>query len=303
MSQADAEALRKAMEGFGTDEAALIKICANRSNSQRQAIKAAYKSLYGRDLIADLKSELHGKFEDAMVALFSEPIEYDCDQLRGAMKGAGTNEDTLIEIIASRTPGQIVAIKQKYKAKFNRDLEEDVKKETSGTLRHLLISLLQGSRSTNTKPNQNQMAIIAQEIYKAGEAKLGTDESTFNKYFCTLSPYELAAMSQQYHKLTGHTILQAIDKEFHGDSKKALRTIVYATLSPSEYFATRVNEAIKGWGTNDHLLMRILITRDEVDMPQIKQYYKQLYGKDMVQAVKSDISGDYQKLMIELCDH
>ena len=43
--------------------------------------------------------------------------------------------------------------------------------------------------------------------------------------------------------------------------------------------------------------------RDEIDMPQIKQYYKQLYGKDMVQAVKSDISGDYQKLMIELCDH
>ena len=51
------------------------------------------------------------------------------------------------------------------------------------------------------------------------------------------------------------------------------------------------------------IIIRILISRDEIDMPQIKQYYKQLYGKDMVQAVKSDISGDYQKLMIELCDH
>ena len=110
MSQADAEALRKAMEGFGTDEAALIKICANRTNAQRQAIKHAYKSFYGRDLIADLKSELHGKFEDAMVALFTEPIEYDCDQLREAMKGIGTNEDTLIEIIVSRNPAQIKAI-------------------------------------------------------------------------------------------------------------------------------------------------------------------------------------------------
>ena len=303
MAQADAEALRKAMQGFGTDEAALIKICANRTNQQRQQIKHAYKSLYGRDLIADLKSELHGKFEDAMVALFTEPIEYDCDELRASMKGVGTNEDTLIEIIASRSARQLAAIKAKYKEKYNRDLEEDVRKETSGTLRHLLISLLQGSRSTNQNVNQSQMSVIAQEIYKAGEAKLGTDESVFNKYFCTLSPYELAAMAQQYHKLTGHTILQAIDKEFHGDSKKALRTIVYATLSPSEYFATRVNDAIKGWGTKDHLLIRILITRDEVDMPQIKQYYKQLYGKDMVQAVKSDISGDYQKLMIELCDH
>ena len=94
MSQADAEALRKAMEGFGTDESTLIRICANRKNSQRQAIKQAYKNVYGRDLIADLKSELHGKFEDAMVALFSDPVEYDCDQLRGAMKGVGTNEDT-----------------------------------------------------------------------------------------------------------------------------------------------------------------------------------------------------------------
>ena len=89
----------------------------------------------------------------------------------------------------------------------------------------------------------------------------------------------------------------------HGDSKKAYRTIVYATLSPSEYFATRVNEAIKGVGTKDRLLMRVLITRDEVDMPTIKQYYKQLYGKDMVEAVKNDISGDYQKLMVELCSH
>ena len=303
MTQADAEALRKAMKGFGTDEAALIKICANRSNQQRQAIKAAYKAAFGRDLIEDLKSELHREFEDAMIALFTEPIEYDADQLRAGMKGMGTNEDTLIEIIASRTPQVLRLVKEKYKQKYKRDLEEDVKKETHGTLQHLLISLLQCSRSVNTNPNPNQMAAIAQEIYKAGEAKLGTDESIFNKYFCTLSPHELAVMAQQYHKITGHTILDAIDKEFHGDSKKALKTIVYATLSPSEYFATRVNDAIKGWGTQDHLLIRILITRDEIDMPRIKQYYKQLYGKDMVQAIKSDISGVYQKLMIELCDH
>ena len=303
MAQKDAEDLRKAMKGFGTDEAALIKICANRTNSQRQAIKAAYKAAFGRDLIADLKSELHGKFEDAMIALFADPIEYDADQLREAMKGLGTNEDTLIEIIASRPPHILRAVKERYQQKYQRDIETDVKKETHGTLQHLLIALLQCNRSVNTNPNIDQCAQIAQEIYQAGEAKLGTDSSVFNKYFCSLSPMELACVAQQYHKLTGHTILEAIDKEFSGDSKKAFRTIVYATLSPSEYFATRVNDAIKGWGTKDHLLIRILITRDEIDMPQIKQFYKQLFGKDMVQAVKSDISGDYQKLMVELCDH
>ena len=216
------------------------------------------------------------------------------------MKGLGTNEDTLIEIIASRPPHILRAIIAKFKEKYNRDLEADVKSETSGTLRKLLIALLQCGRGTNTNPNPTQCAEIAQEIFKAGEKKLGTDESIFNKYFCTLSPHELAAVSREYHKLSGHTILQAIDKEFSGDSKKTLKTIVYATLSPSEYFATRVNDAIKGLGTKDHLLIRVLVTRSEIDMPQIKQYYKQLYGKDMVQAVKSDISGEYQSLMVQL---
>ena len=216
------------------------------------------------------------------------------------MKGIGTNEDTLIEIIASRPSNVLRQVKEKFKQKYNRDLEADVKSETSGTLRTLLIALLQCNRGNNTNPNQAQCAEIAQEIYKAGEKKLGTDESIFNKYFCTLSPHELAAVSREYHKLTGHTILQAIDKEFSGDSKKTLKTIVYAVLSPSEYFATRVNYAVKGLGTKDHLLIRVLVSRSEIDMPQIKQYYRQLYGKDMVADVKGDVSGEYQNLLVSL---
>ena len=296
--QQDADTLRKAMKGFGCDEKAIIEVCIHRTNAQRLEIVKAYKASYGRDLIADLKSELHGKFEDSMIALFTDPIEYDADELRKAMKGLGTNEDTLIEIIASRPPQVIQAIKAKFNEKYKRDLEADVKSETSGTLRKLLIALLQCGRSVNTNPNPSQCAQIADEIYKAGEAKLGTDESVFNKYFCTLSPHELALVSKEYHKLTGHTILQAIDKEFSGEAKKTLRTIVYATLSPSEYFATRVHDAVKGLGTKDHLLIRVIVSRSEIDIPQIKQYYKQLFGKDMYEDVKNDISGDYRTLLL-----
>ena len=296
--QQDADALRKAMKGIGCDEKAIIAVCIGRTNAQRLEIVKAYKASYGRDLLADLKSELHGKFEDAMIALFTDPIEYDADELRKAMKGLGTNEDTLIEIIASRPPAILRQIKEKFNEKYKRDLEKDVKSETGGTLRKLLIALLQCSRSTNTQPNPEQCKAIAEEIYKAGEAKLGTDESVFNKYFCSLSPIELAHVARAYHQITGHTILQAIDNEFSGDSKKALRAIVYATLSPSEYFATRVHDAVKGLGTKDHLLIRVIVSRSEIDMPQIKQYYKQLFGKDMYEDVKNDISGDYRTLML-----
>ena len=56
-------------------------------------------------------------------------------------------------------------------------------------------------------------------------------------------------------------------------------------------------------GNYDNMLIRVLVTRDEIDMPQIKQYYKQLYGKDMLEDVKNDTSGDYKNLLIELASH
>ena len=302
-TEADAQALRDAMKGFGTDEAALIKIVANRTNQQRMAIKEAYKTAFGRDLISDLKSELRGKLEDAMVALFTEPIEYDCDSLKNAMKGVGTDEDSLIEIITSRPNWMLKKIKEKYKEKYKKDLESAIKSETSGDLERLLVSILQCKRSENNNPNMNECAAQAKELFDAGEAKWGTDSAVFNKIFTGSSPAEIACIAREYHKISGHTILDGINKEFSGNTKKALRSIVYATISPSEYFATRVKDAIKGFGTNDHLLIRVLVTRDEIDMPQIKQYYKQLYGKDMIEDIKNDISGDYRTLMIELCSH
>ena len=299
----DLENLKKAMEGFGTDEDTLIKIIANRTTSQRLKIKEEWKKKYGTDLIEELKKELHGKFEEAIVALFSDPIDYDCDSLRSAMSGLGTNEDTLIEIISSRPQEVLKKIKERYQQKFNRDLIEDIKKDTHGTLQNVLTNLLQCKRSTNKSPNSKEISKYAQEIYDAGEAKIGHDSSIFNKYLTTLSPIELICLNQEYNFIAKHTILDAIDKEFVGNSKKAFRALVYATLLPSEYFATRVNEAVKGIGTKDHLLMRVLITRDEIDMPQIKECYKKLYGKSMIEAIKDDISGNYRKLMLELCHH
>ena len=111
-------------------------------------------------------------------------------------------------------------------------------------------------------------------------------------------------MDQIYFQKYNHGLLTAIDKEFHiGNMKKLLRTIVYSSINPSEYFATRVNYAVKGLGTKDKLLIRILVTRDEIDMPEIKAAYQKLYNKDMVKDIESDTSGDYKRLLVALCSH
>jgi len=46
--RSDAEILRKAMKGFGTDEKAIISVLAHRTNDQRQQIAVQFKTLYGK---------------------------------------------------------------------------------------------------------------------------------------------------------------------------------------------------------------------------------------------------------------
>ena len=299
--KADADLLRNSMKGLGNDKETIINVATSRTNQQRLQIRDAYKSAYGRDLIADLKSELSGHLKDTLIAMFYHPIDYDCLSLRAAMKGIGTDEDTLIEIIATRPGYMIKQIIERYPVIVEgRNLVEDIKSETSGAFRRLLVSLLQGSRSDNTEPNIEECEKMAKELYEAGEKKWGTDDSVFNRIFALRSPMEIACISRAYHKLTGHTVLQAINNEFSGDIKKLLTAVVYAVISPSEFFATKVNKAIKGLGTNDKLLIRIMVTRNEIDMNHIKQYYKQLFKKDMIDDIKGDTSGDYRKLLLRL---
>ena len=298
----DADALRNAMKGIGTDDKTLIEITGNRTHKQRMKIKKAYKSSYGRDLLADLKSECSGDYKDMLMALYTDPIEFDVDSIYNSIKGLGTDEDTIIEILASRPGWYLNKMKTKYSEKYKKDMEEHVKGDTSGDFKKLLVSLLQCKRSNNQVPDKDECAKIAKELFNAGERKLGTDEPVFNKYFSISSPHELLVISREYHKLTGNLLTKAIDKEFSGDIRKLLKTILYVQISPSEYFATRIHDAVDGEGTNERILTRIIVTRAEIDLHKIKEYYNKLYGKNMMDDIRKDISGDYESIIIDLCN-
>ena len=297
-----AEDLRKAMEGFGTDEEHLILVVTSNKTQERLKIKKAYEEKYKKNLIDDLKSELSGKFEDAMVALFKEPVEYDCECIYNAMKGAGTDENCLIEVIASRPNWLLEKIKKKYSELYKKELVEDIKGDTSGDFQKILEGILRCKRSEAKEINKENCEKIAKELSEAKEEGwvVNDESSAFYNYIINSSPKELSAIAREYYRLSGKTIIDGIENNFKGDAKDLLKSILYSLVSPSEYFATRIKKAIEGFGTDNKTLIRILITRCEVDMNIIKKYYKQLYNKEMIEDIKNDISGDYQKLMIEL---
>jgi len=88
-SNDDAATLYKAMKGFGTDEKKIIDVLCRRTSRQRQEILLAYKAGYGKDLVANLKSELSGNFEDLVVALMMTPAQLEARDLQRAIDGMG----------------------------------------------------------------------------------------------------------------------------------------------------------------------------------------------------------------------
>ena len=270
------------------------------TNAKRVKLREEYQKKFGRDLIQDIDKYMGSDLKNTLMAMYKDPVEYDTDLLYFAMKGAGTNEQTITDVLCFRSFDRLNKIKEKFKEKYGKDLISEIKSETSGAYQKIAMNILEKERSKNTSPDLDTCKKIAEEIYKAGEGKLGTNDDVFIKYFCSLSGEELALVGKEYHKNYKKNLVEIVDSEFSGDEKDLLIAILYGLISPSEFFARVIYKCVEGAGTSDDRMIRAVVTRAEEDMKIIKKYFKQLFNKDMIETVKKDLSGNYSRLIESL---
>ena len=280
----------------------LIKISVQHSRNEREEISQKYSQLYNVSLIKDFQTYLNGNFRDTIIGLFTPLLDYDCQQLRKSVKGLGTDEKSLIEILTMRNSDEIQLIRNRYSEIFpKRDLLKDVEDDTSGYFRKLLNSLITEKRSKNKNPDENLCKKNAENLYNAFENKNNENQQKIiTEIFTTKSKEEIEKIAKYFVSISGLTLLKAIEKYFKGDVKRTLEAIIYSLECPSEYFAKRINESIVGLGTDNVSLIRILVTRFGVDLYKIKQYYVRNYKKDIDTDIKKDTSGEYRDLLVEI---
>ncbi|MEQ2167749.1 hypothetical protein GOODEAATRI_007223 [Goodea atripinnis] len=152
------------------DVVTLVRILTNRSNAQRQDIAKSFQEQTKQDLSAALKKVLSGDLEDLLLQLMMLPDQLEAHRLKGAMAGLGTDEETLLEILCTRSGKKLKEVSDVYRqgesldlpalkgsslvpavgllvgfsllSVYKKELEKELKAETSGDFAKLVVALL-----------------------------------------------------------------------------------------------------------------------------------------------------------------
>lgn len=298
----DSHKLKKAFQGFGTDEDVIIEILGHRDANQRKKIRETYHQLYNETLIDALKSELSGDFGKAVILWTYDPSERDArlanEALKSKKKGI-KHLEIIVEMSCASSPQHIVAVRQAYCTLFDHSVEEDIVASVPPPLRKILVGLVTSYRYDKEVVDTDVANLEADRLHEAIKTKdLAHDDVVF--ILSTRNFYQLRTTFACYKKKHGNPIDKDIEKSGKGDLESLVRMVILCIDSPEKHFAEVVGTSIIGLGTDEDSLTRAIISRAEIDMMKVKSEYLNIYKSSLDDAVTGDTSGDYRNFLVTL---
>ncbi|CAK9309201.1 unnamed protein product [Citrullus colocynthis] len=295
----DCERLHNAFQGWGTDEGAIISILAHRNAKQRSLIRQTYTETYGEDLLKSLDKELSSDFERVVLLWTLQPAERDALLANESIRKLTPKHFVILEIACTRTPRDLFLVKEEYHARFKRSIEEDVAQHTTGDFRRLLVPLVTAYRYDGPEVNATLATSEAKILHEKISEKAYNDEELI-RIISTRSKAQLNATFNHYNDQFGNAINKDLKIDPDNEYLKLLRSAIKCLTWPEKYFEKVLRLAIKGLGTDEEALTRVVVTRAEVDMKCIVEEYYRRSSVPLDQVIKGDTSGDYEGMLLAL---
>ena len=277
----------------------ILNIAMTNNLQSRIAIAQYYKAAYNQTLFDDINSKIGGDFGYCVAQMFLTPLEFCIHHLKIGLK---KSNECVFEMLTSKTPEELKIIENAYKRKTGKELKTDITKAFSGAVGNNLLNLFDTPRTTNSNPNVNDCNRYAKKLIDKETKYWTEDENLFKEIFIQRSPEELILIARCYLKETGNNLMDIIEKKIKGKHQILLREILYNNIMPHELYAEKIYYAIKGAGTNEEILSRVLVARSELDMPLMREIYLFKYNITMKEDIIGDTSGSYQKICVHLSE-
>ncbi|KAJ5168422.1 uncharacterized protein N7482_004016 [Penicillium canariense] len=300
-----ADALRKAMKGFGTDEKALVHVLSRLDPLQMAAVRATYSKHIGRDLYKDVKSETGGDLEQGLLAVIEGPLMHDVACVREAIQGAGTKEWLLNDVLLGRSNADLNAIKAAYERTYHRQLAKDVEDDLSFKTADLFKIVLHATRHEESTPiNPQAIESEVRTLHNSTAARMVNNVTEVCGIFARSSDNELRAIDQAFHGRYHASLEKHVEKEFSGHMEDALLHMLRTATDPAMRDAILLEECMAGMGTKEErLIVRVVrLHWNRSHKEQVKRAYRHRFQKDLIERVRAETSGDLERLLVALLE-
>ncbi|KAI5078793.1 hypothetical protein GOP47_0006464 [Adiantum capillus-veneris] len=295
--------LHRAFKGLGCDAEEVIRILAHRNASQRAQIRMVYKNMFEEDICKRLKRELHYHFEKAMLMWMREAPERDARILRGALKTSNglRRNRILAEVFSTKRMDDVNSIAKAYHFLNGRPLQDDIEATLSGSCQKLFVQYLCGTRDEAADLEPHFALEDAWKLHNALFTHI--DDTTAIHILTSRSQRQLRRIFDAYRTTHGQEAFEVIN-QMDGRCKNEFHTTVMmiakCVSSPEEYFSEVLYKSMKGLGTDDDTLIRVVVTHAEIDLANIKAAFSRRYKKPLSAMVHSDTTNNYRKFLLAL---
>jgi hypothetical protein len=298
------EDLYKLLKSKKIDYDAIFKIVLSTDNFQRQVMSDYISNNHSKSILIMIEDKLKGDLRDILTYMFYNPYELDARLLYKSFQGFRTDTKIIIEIFATRPKWYLELIDQEYERIYKRSLRSELERKKNKDFYKFLLCLFDTERGEGKHIDIPEGEKIVEEMIAKGLKTYGTNLELFKKVFVLPSREDFVLIARIFFKNNPKkkNLYQAVDDQVGGDNRELLKALVYAICDPSHYFAHLLKKSIVGLGTDEETLNRVLVTRHEIDMEFIRNYYKAEQKHELVDDIIGDTAGNYQKITTKLAN-
>ncbi|CAM0944100.1 unnamed protein product [Alopecurus aequalis] len=217
------------------------------------------------------------------------PVAEDCEQLRKAFGGWGTNEKLIISILAHRDAAQRRAIRAAYAEAYGEELLRALNDEIHGKFERAVIQW--------TLDPAERDAVLANEEAKKWHA----GGRALVEIACARTPAQLFAAKQAYHDRFKRSLEEDVAQHVTGEFRKLLVPLVSAyrydgpevntSLAHSEAKILQGKIHDKAYG--DEEIIRILTTRSKAQLLATFNSYNDQFSHPINKDLKEDPKDEF----------
>jgi len=200
------------------------------------------------------------------------------------MKGFGTDEKALIRILSTKDPLQVAAIRDTYSRLHRRNLEGDIRDETSGWLEKGLVQLVRG-------PLLNDVHMLHDAMDGPG-----TKEKVLNDVLLGRSNADMQAIKSQYQRTFHRRLEDAVRDDLSMKTERHFMIVLAAQRAEDaapvikaeiDRDVNDIYDATEGKiGTDEMKVCSILSTRNDNQIRAIAHEYKQKYARNLEDVIR-----------------